>query len=184
MKLEKANLDNLEVLWNVLQVLMLDNPAHISERSVIAIVSIIALIGSGISSLVTALNAIQIHHLNQQATIHTQNDIIVSKSLRTIYTFENETLNNIEKVQEATTSLVLAETKAERKFQLFESDMHRRAHVETNNKLISNGIKVITEILETAMHGKLSSQITLIYDTEKSLAKFKNKAKEHGYIVL
>ena len=74
--------------------IMLDNPAHISERSFVAIVSIIALIGSGISSLVTALNANQIHHLNQQATIHTQNDIIVSKSLRTIYTFENETLNN------------------------------------------------------------------------------------------
>ena len=91
--------------------------------------------------------------------------------------------HNIEKVQEATTSLVLAEAKAERKFQLFESDMHRRAHVETNNRLIADGIKVITEILETAKHGKLSSQITLIHDTEKSLAKFKNNAKEHGYIV-
>ena len=92
-------------------------------------------------------------------------------------------LNNIEKIQEANTSLVLAETKAERRIQLLEIDMHRRAHVETNNRLIANGIKVITEILETAMHGKLSSQITLIHDTEQSLANFKNKAKKHGYIV-
>ena len=183
MKLEKANLDDLEVLWNVLQVLMSDNPAHISERSFTAIVSIISLIGTGISSLVTALNANQIHHLNQQATIHTQNDIIVSKSLRTIYTFENETLNNMEKIQEATTSLILAETKQERRMQLFEIDMHRWAHVQTNNKLISNGIKVITEILEKAMHGKLSSQITLIHDIEQSLANFQNKAREHGYKV-
>ena len=60
MKLEKANLDDLKVLWNVLQVLMSDNPAHISERSFVAIVSIIALIGSGISSIVTAVNAMQI----------------------------------------------------------------------------------------------------------------------------
>ena len=139
------------------------------------------LIGTGISSLVTALNANQISHLNQQATIHTQNDMIVSKSLRTIYRFENETSKNIEKITEVSQDLVLAQTKTEREIQLIKAHNHRMAHVEKNYRLISGGIKIITSILETAMHGKLSSQITLVHDIEAAFTRFKAQARKHGY---
>ena len=131
----------------------------------------------------TALNANQISHLNQQASIHTANDMIVSKSLRTIYRFENETSNNIEKIAEVSQELVLAQTKIERKIQMMDVDSHRMAHVETNFRLISGGIKTITSILESALHGKLSSQITLIYDLDASFKMFKTQARKHGYIM-
>ena len=71
MKLEKANIDNLKDLWDTLEVLMSANPVQITKRSATLFFSVISLIGTGISSLVSPWNSHQIHHLNQQATIHT-----------------------------------------------------------------------------------------------------------------
>ena len=121
MELEEANLVNLKELWNVLEQLISESPVHLVKRSLTLIISILSLIGTGISSLVTAWNANQISHLNQQANIHTQNDMIVSKSLRTIYRFENETSKNIEKITEVSQDLVLAQTKTEREIQLIKA---------------------------------------------------------------
>ena len=183
MKLEFANLENLKELWNVFVQLITESPIRLPKRSVAILISLFSLIGTGISSLMTALNTNQISNLNKQATLHTANDQIVSKSLRTIYRFQNETSNNIEKIAEVSQELVLAQTKIERKIQMMDVDSHRMAHVETNFRLISGGIRTITRILESALHGKLSSQITLIYDIDASFQMFKTQARKHGYIM-
>ena len=57
------------------------------------------------------------------------------------------------------------------------------AHVDSNYKLMYQGIKTVTTIYEAAMHGKLSTDINLIHNTNKSFKKFRNEARIHGYKV-
>ena len=57
------------------------------------------------------------------------------------------------------------------------------AHVDSNYKLMYQGIKTVTTIYEAAMHGKLSTDINLIHNTNKSFQKFRNEARIHGYKV-
>ena len=125
MKLEKQDLDILSELWNVLIQLVTESPIGIDKRSLTALISIFSLIGTGITSLMAAYNSQQIGNLNKRAAISTQNDRIVSKSLRTIYNFGNATSENIDKITEATRTLYLAQTATERRIQLMEIDAHR-----------------------------------------------------------
>ena len=81
----------------------------------------------------------------------------MSKSLRVIYSFQNDTANNIQKINNATQELILAESVTERRIQIHEIDDHRKAHIDTNYKLMYLGIKTVLTILEKALHGKLQS---------------------------
>ena len=86
----------------------------------------------------------------------------MSKSLRVIYSFQNDTANNIQKINNATQELILAESVTERRIQIHEIDDHRKAHVDTNYKSMYLGIKTVLTILEKALHGKPSTDIALI----------------------
>ena len=74
---------------------------------------------------VSSLTGTTFSNLNKRAAISTQNDRIISKSLRTIYNFGNATSENIDKITEATKTLYLAQTAVERRIQLAEIDIHR-----------------------------------------------------------
>ena len=183
MKIERADLDILSELWNVLEDLITGNLARATERSVVVALAVFSLIGTGISSIINYFNSDQIKKLNQQRHLTTQNDIIMSKSLRVIYSFQNDTTNNIQKISNATQELILAESVTERRIQIHEIDDHRKAHVDTNYKLMYLGIKTVLTILEKALHGKLSTDIALVFDVKGAYNRFEKQAKRNGYQV-
>ena len=78
MKIERADLDILMELWNVLEDLITGNLARATERSVAVALAVFSLIGTGISSIINYFNSDQIKKLNQQRHLTTQNDIIMS----------------------------------------------------------------------------------------------------------
>ena len=182
-KIEKADLDILQELWDLLIDLITGNLANLTKRSVAAALAVGYLLGTGISSLISYFNSDQIKQLNEKQFFTTENDIIMSKSLRTIYSFQNQTANNIEKVSNAIHEVVLADSILERRIQINEIDAHRNAHIENNYKLMYLGIKTVKNILEQALHGKLSTEIALLIDVKSSYNKFERKAENNGYIV-
>ena len=107
----------------------------------------------------------------------------MSKSLRVIYSFQNDTANNIQKINNATEELILAESVTERRIQIHEIDDHRKAHVDTNYKSMYLGIKTVLTILEKALHGKLSTDIALVFDVKGAYNRFEKQAKRNGYQV-
>ena len=183
MKMEKSNLEILNEMLKLFFFLMKE-AVFINKRSIMAIILIVAVIGGAIASIAgPAYNAMQISELQSDTAYQKENDIIVSKSLNRIYAFENETSSNFNRLENITEKLLLAETKIERHLAYLEHDKLKRVHAEKTYKLLKKEIKALTNVFETAMHGKLSTDIVLIYNLEEAYTNFISDAKEKGYIV-
>ena len=125
MKMEKSNLEILNQMLKLFFFLIKET-VFINKRSVMAIILIIAAIGGGIASIAgTAYNSYQIGELQSETALQEENDMIVSKSLNTIYAFENETSSNFDRLENVTEKLLLAETKVERHLAYLELDKQK-----------------------------------------------------------